>query len=168
MIEVLRLGHRIKRDERLSTHVALTSRAFLVDKLYYSGQKDEGFEESVEKVNKEFGSKFEIEYVENPLKLVKSKKNIIHLTAYGLKLREEIKKIKKFKDLLIIVGGAKVEPEYFKLADFNISVTNQPISEVSSLSVFLHEYLDGKELENVFKDGKKRIVPCEKGKIVKN
>jgi len=38
MIEILRLGHRKKRDARLSTHVALVSRAFGASKIYYSGQ----------------------------------------------------------------------------------------------------------------------------------
>ena len=37
MIVVLRLGHRLKRDERLSTHVGLASRALGADKIIYSG-----------------------------------------------------------------------------------------------------------------------------------
>ena len=40
MIEVLRLGHRISRDKRISTHVALVARAFGASKIYYTGQKD--------------------------------------------------------------------------------------------------------------------------------
>ncbi len=44
MIIVLRLNHRIGRDPRISTHVALTSRAFLADKICYAGQKDSSLE----------------------------------------------------------------------------------------------------------------------------
>ncbi len=170
MIQILRLNHRIHRDERLTTHVALTARAFLSSKLYYSGQKDSSFETSIKKVNKQFGSKFNIEYTKNPLKLIQNKKKskftIIHLTAYGLQLPKIIKKIKN-KNILIIVGGAKVEPEYYKLSDFNISITSQPISEVSALAVFLHEFLKGKELTSTFKNAKTKIIPSEFKKIIK-
>ena len=44
IIEVLRLSHRIRRDVRLSTHVALTARAFGASKIYYSGQHDSSLE----------------------------------------------------------------------------------------------------------------------------
>ena len=74
MIQILRLNHRIHRDERLTTHVALTARAFLSSKLYYSGQKDSNFENSIKKVNKQFGSTFKTEYTKNPLKLIQNKK----------------------------------------------------------------------------------------------
>ena len=43
-VEILRLGHRISRDPRLSTHLALTARAFLASKLYYYGQHDSSLE----------------------------------------------------------------------------------------------------------------------------
>ena len=33
MINVLRLGHRIGRDKRITTHVALVARAFGADKI---------------------------------------------------------------------------------------------------------------------------------------
>ena len=67
---------------------------------------------------------------------------------------------------MIIVGGEKVEPIYYKLADYNISVTKQPISEVSALAVFLHLLNNGKELNNEFKDAKIKILESEKGKRV--
>ena len=101
MLEILRLTHRIARDKRISTHIALTSRAFLADKLYYSGEKDSSLEQSMEKLNEKFGSTFSIEYVKDPIKLVREKKShdykIIHLTMYGLELEKQPAKIKKFK-----------------------------------------------------------------------
>ena len=169
MIIVLRLNHRIARDPRLSTHVALTSRAFLADKLYYSGQKDSSLELSVNKINEKFGSKFSIEFLENPIKFLqqnKDKFSVVHLTVYGLNVKNEIKKIKKNKNLIIIVGGEKVEPIYYKLSDYNISVTSQPISEVSALAIFLHLLNDGKELDNNFKNSKLKIIGLERGKRV--
>ena len=50
MIEVLRLTHRIRRDPRLSTHVALTARAFGAAKVYYSGEHDGSLENSINHV----------------------------------------------------------------------------------------------------------------------
>lgn len=169
MIEVLRLGHRIYRDHRLSSHVALTARAFFANKLYYSGQKDGKLENSIKKVVKDFGGKFEIEYVKEPIKLIKDKKKegykIINLTMYGINLPDSIQKIKKFKKMLIIVGGEKVPIEFYKTSDFNVAIGNTPHSEVAALAIFLDYYFQGKELSKNFK-GKKKIIPQERGKKV--
>ncbi|MAG52554.1 MAG: tRNA (cytidine(56)-2'-O)-methyltransferase [Nanoarchaeota archaeon] len=131
-IQVLRLSHRIHRDIRLSTHVALTSRAFGASKIYYSGQHDSSLETSIKKLN------FPIEYIENPKKLIKeSKSTIVHLTIKGEDYKKIIPKLKG--NLLIIVGGEKVPTEYYKLADYNISVTKYPHSEVAALAVILEK-----------------------------
>lgn len=167
MIEVLRLDHRIHRDSRVSTHIALISRAFGASRIYYSGDKDSGMEETVNKVTSEFGGPFSIEHVKDEFKLIKSKKNIVHLSVYGLPVQNEIKKIQKFSDLLVIVGGSKVPPEIYNLSDFNISVTSQPHSELGALTIFLDRYYDGKELDKKFDNFKSLIIPQEKGKLVK-
>ena len=172
MIIVLRLNHRISRDKRLSTHVALTARAFLADKLYYSGQKDSNFELSINKVTEKFGSSFSIDYLENPIKFIqenKSKFTIIHLTCYGLNVEDKINEIKKNKNLIIIVGGEKVEPIFYNLSKYNLSVTQQPISEVSALAIFLHLLNKGKELKHEFENARLKIIPMENGKkVLKN
>ena len=170
-IEVLRLSHRIRRDPRLSTHVALTSRAFLASKIYYSGDKDSSLEVTINNVTKQFGGDFEIEYIEDSIKLIKEKKNenflAVHLSVYGLTLNSILKKINRNKKILVIVGGENVQPEIFQLADYNISVTQQPISEVSALAVFLHELLEGREINAKFKNPKIQITPSERGKKIK-
>jgi tRNA (cytidine56-2'-O)-methyltransferase len=168
MIIILRLNHRIFRDKRITTHVALTARAFLADKIYYSGEKDANFEQSILKISKQFGSNFDVEYCKDPIKFVKDNKNkfiIIHLTCYGLNVQNNINKFKN-KNLMIIVGGEKVEPIYYRLADYNISVTKQPISEVSALAIFLHLLNNGKELDYEFKNSKVKILESERGKKV--
>ena len=43
MITVLRLGHRVSRDKRTTTHVALAARAFGADKMLVS-EKDEALQ----------------------------------------------------------------------------------------------------------------------------
>ena len=160
-IEILRLSHRIRRDPRISTHVALVSRAFGADKIYYSGDHDSSLENSVNKIVKQWGGSFKIEYIKDPLKLIKSSKSkIIHLSMYGLPLENEISKIKKHKDLLIIVGSEKVPIEIYKLSDYNISVTQQPHSEVSSLAILLEKL----NLKPKFENPKIKVIPQVSGK----
>jgi len=161
MIEILRLSHRIRRDPRISTHVALVSRAFGADKIYYSGDHDSSLENSINKIVKQWGGSFKIEYIKDPLKLIKSSKSkIIHLSMYGLPLENEISKIKKHKDLLIIVGSEKVPIEIYKLSNYNISITLQPHSEVSSLAILLEKL----NLKPKFENPKIKVIPQEFGK----
>ena len=46
-ISVLRLDHRLPRDERITTHVALVARAFGASEMIYTGQYDSGLEKSI-------------------------------------------------------------------------------------------------------------------------
>lgn len=171
IIEVMRLSHRIRRDPRISTHVALTARAFGASKIFYSGDKDSSMENSIIKVTAEFGGPFEIEYIKNPLSLVEEKKKqgflIIHATMYGLELKKEVKNLRKDK-ILIIIGSEKVPFEFYELADYNISVTSQPISEVSALSTLLYE-LNNHSFKEDFQNAKQKVIPEKLGKkIVSN
>ena len=70
MVSVLRLGHRIERDKRLTTHCALVSRAFGAEKMFYTGDKDSILEESVKKISRAWGGDFVIEYVKDYRKLI--------------------------------------------------------------------------------------------------
>ena len=164
MIEVLRLGHRLPRDCRITTHCCLVARAFGASKLYYSGQKDKEMEEVIKKLVKDFGGKFHVEYIEDEFKFLTTKKNktnIIHLTMYG----EDYKKfIKKEKNYLIIIGGSKVPGIFYKKSNFNISIGDQPHSEVSALGIFL-EFLN---LKKFFKNNIKKIIQYKRNKKILN
>ncbi|MCD4759550.1 tRNA (cytidine(56)-2'-O)-methyltransferase [archaeon] len=158
MIEVLRLGHRISRDKRISTHVALVARAFGAKKIWYTGQKDKSYEESVNRISSEFGGDFSIEHLKKFEKVFEGK-TVVHLTMYG----EDFRKVKiPKKDLLIVIGGEKVPPEVYQASDFNVGVTNQPHSEVGALAVFM-DHLENSEYPS-FNDGKVRVKPSKKGK----
>jgi len=170
-IWVLRLCHRRERDKRVTTHLFLASRAFGADGVFYSGERDEKVEKSVEKVNKSWGGAFEVKHTRSWKQVIsewkRSDNEVVHLTMYGLPLQEVISEIRSsLKDKLIIVGGAKVPGAIYSLADWNVSVTSQPHSEVSALGVFLHELFEGKELSVQFEDAEWRIVPQPRGKKV--
>jgi len=52
------------------------------------------------------------------------------------------------------------------LADCNISIGNQPHSEIAALAIFLDRLFEGKQFDKGFSDGKMKIIPAEKGKNV--
>ena len=166
MITVLRLGHRVARDKRISTHLGLAARAFGADKIIYSGERDESLLESIQSVTERWGGSFKAEYKKNWKKVIDEfKGEICHLTMYGLPIDEQIPKIRK-KNLLVVVGGEKVPGEVYELATYNISISSQPHSEVSALAVFLDRFFKGKELSKKF-HGKMKIIPSKRWKKVK-
>lgn len=173
-IVVLRWGHRA-RDERLTTHVALTARALGASGLILSDIKDEKIKLTIEKVVDQWGGSFFLE-MGTPWKRVvrewKAKDGIVvHLTAYGenIQTSDVLQRIKAAgKNLLVIVGSQKVPSEFFSksVSDFNVAVGNQPHSECSSLAVFLDRFFEGQELSKEFEGAKAKIIPCTLGKKV--
>lgn len=167
MITVLRIGHRISRDKRITTHVALVARAFGADKILID-TLDKKIEESIKSTCIRFGGNFKIETGVDKRKVIREWNGImVHLTMYGDELGKSIEKIDKKRNLLIIVGAEKVPPYIYERADFNISIGNQPHSEVAALSIFLDRYLEGSWIKKKF-NGKIQILPSDKGKKVKS
>ena len=156
--EVLRIGHRPERDKRITTHVALTARAFGASKVYISNP-DSRVTKSVEEVVTKFGGNFKIIPTSNPKKIVQdSNFLIVHLTMFGLSIDESVKKIKdEKKGILFIVGAEKVPPWVFELADYNISIGNQPHSEVAALAIAMNN-LNFESYNKKFK-GKLSVIP---------
>jgi tRNA (cytidine56-2'-O)-methyltransferase len=168
VIYVFRLGHRISRDKRISTHCGLVSRAFNARGMLYSGERDSSLEKSVRNVVKSWGGPFEVKHVKNQGKFIQDFNGTkVHLTMYGLPMQSKITGIRKSrKDLLVIVGGEKVPGDVYHMSDFNLAVSSQPHSEIAALAVFLHEFFNGKELEKNFQKAKRMIIPHERGKKV--
>lgn len=163
-VYVLRLGHRPERDKRISTHVALTARAFGAEGIYFD-REDKTVFDSVIDVVERWGGNFFIK-VANWKKLLKEFDGLkIHLTMYGIPLPERIEEIKRAEKVLVVVGAEKVPPEIYEICDLNISIGTQPHSEVAALAVFLDRVL-GKVFKISFGDAKLRIIPSERGKIV--
>jgi len=170
-INVLRLDHRSKRDARITTHVCLTSRAFGASKTYLSGEEDEKLMKNVEELVKRWGGNFQVEYKKSYMNLIEEWQNnggeVIHLTMYGLEVQDIIDEIKESpKDKLIIVGGSRVPTKIYRKADYNVSVTKQPHSEVASLAVFQHMLMDGSEFNLEFDNAEFEIIPTAEGKRV--
>jgi len=165
MIIVLRIGHRINRDKRITTHTALVARAFGANKIFID-TLDKKIENTMRSTCNRFGGDFEIKTGVKPKEAIRKFKGIVvHLTMYGDELNSSIKKFDKKEALLVIVGAEKVPPYIYEMADYNISVGNQPHSEVAALAIFLDRYTGGKWLNKKF-NGKIQILPSNKGKKV--
>jgi len=165
-ITILRLGHRPERDKRITTHVALTARALGADRVLMDA-KDERVVEGVRDVTKRFGGPFEIEdgVAFRPL-LKKFEGTKVHLTMYGLPMPDVVPLVPLDKDLLVVVGAEKVPREVYELVDHNVSVGNQPHSEVAALAIFLYALRGNASFEKRF-DGEINVEPSAKGKIVR-
>lgn len=168
-IEVLRIGTRLVRDDRVTTHVTLVSRAFGASKIYMYDANPE-INQTISKVNKMWGSDFKVEIIDNWKNIVKLKKKesfkIVHLTMYGENINTIQEEIRKEEKILIIVGAEKVPREAYDMADYNIAIGNQPHSEISALAILLDRILQGRQLQKKYSDGEREIIPTKKGKSV--
>ncbi len=173
-IEVLRLGHRKGRDPRISTHLALVSRAMGADSFVLAGDEDDKLFSNIKSVNERFGQGLACRYEKSPMKMLREISNtssdhrplIIHLTMYGEPFKQVVPKIRKNRPIIIVVGGAKVPGELFKISDYNIAVGNQPHSEVAALALFLDNWTDGEGLNREFSKPQLIISPSKSGKNV--
>lgn len=166
MIHVLRLGHRPARDARVTTHVALTARAFGADGVTVA-ESDPKLERTVLDVVERFGGPFEIRSGAAWKPFVRAWKKhgvVVHLTMYGEPLDEAIARVPK-GDVLFVVGAEKVPGDLFQLADFNVAVGNQPHSEVAALALALDRLTRGSWATRTF-PGRFRITPNPRGKTV--
>ncbi|MBE6524152.1 MAG: tRNA (cytidine(56)-2'-O)-methyltransferase [Thermoplasmata archaeon] len=166
-IWIMRIGHRPERDKRVTTHVALSSRA-LGAKGIYVDTYDPVLEENIRSVVDRFGGDYSIKTGVSWKEAMKGfKGKVVHLTMYGQQVVDAIPKIPKDEDIMVIVGASKVPAEVYQRADFNVSVGNQPHSEIAALAIFLDRFTEGKALYED-RDGKIKIIPNERGKTVVN
>ena len=169
VIEVVRIGQRLVRDDRVTTHVALVSRAFGAEKIYMTEVNPE-IKDTLEKINKTWGGNFMVEFIDKWKTIVKKKKDdgfkIVHLSMYGEIINDVQENLKKEENLLIVVGAEKVPREIYELADYNIGVGSQPHSEISALAILLDRIQNGKQFEKEFSNAKRKIIPTKNGKNV--
>ncbi|MDR3075573.1 MAG: tRNA (cytidine(56)-2'-O)-methyltransferase [Candidatus Methanoplasma sp.] len=164
-IWILRIGHRPQRDKRVTTHVALSSRALGASGIFVDAE-DRTLEENIRSVVGRFGGNYSIETGVSWKKMLKEfDGEIIHLTMYGQRVDEALPKVSRDKDLLIVVGAEKVPPDVYQAADHNVSVGNQPHSEIAALAIFLDRLTDGNNLYSD-RDGQMTVLPNERGKTV--
>jgi tRNA (cytidine56-2'-O)-methyltransferase len=153
----------------LTTHVALTARGLGANGIVIHGAEDSKIIHSINRVVENWGGPFSIGFCSSWKSFVtewlERGGKVIHLTMYGVPLPEALEQIRKSKkDKLVVVGAEKVPREVYDLATYNVSVTHQPISEVSALGIFLDRYFNGYELRKEFEGRNIRIIKPGNGK----
>jgi tRNA (cytidine56-2'-O)-methyltransferase len=168
-ISVMRIGKRYVRDDRTLTHLCLVSRALGADSIYLE-DAEKAVMATLEEVNRTWGGDFEVILGGTWRSVIREAKNegrsVVHLTMYGIPIQDVIRQLRGLEKLLIVVGGPKVPGKVYREADFNVSVTSQPHSEVAALAIALHEIQGGEELKRTFGKSKLRILPSPRGKRV--
>ncbi|MDG1540991.1 MAG: hypothetical protein P8Q46_05530 [Candidatus Thalassarchaeaceae archaeon] len=172
-LSVLRLGHRRDRDKRITSHLGLTARAFGADEVILAGDRDPSALETWDSVTERFGGEFSSRFEESPMSFLRKQSKsggatIVHLTMYGSPWEKTIPSIPIDKPALVVVGGTKVPAEVYHLADHNVSIGNQPHSEVAALAVFLNSWLGPVDNDSKFSGAKMKVIPSSKGKVVIN
>jgi len=170
-IFILRIGHRVFRDSRVTTHVCLTARALGADGVVIADQEDKVVESTIRDVTNRFGGPFDIQSGKPWKQAIRDWRaiggRIVHLTAYGLPLPKMLPEIQETdKDLLVVVGSEKMPGVIFKLADWNVSVTNQPMSEVAALAIFLDWFKGHRGFDHEFSKAQVQIVPSKSAKKI--
>ena len=166
MITVLRIGHRPERDKRITTHIALTARAFganeiLVD--FLDKELEKNFNSTCQRWGGDLKIRTGVKWREE---LKNWKGQIVHLTMYGETLEKALEEINASQDIMIVVGAEKVPREVYEQASINVGIGNQPHSEVAALGVFLHSLFEGEMPD--FNDGQMKIIPNPRGKTVES
>ena len=155
---VLRLGHRPERDKRITTHVCLTARAFGCQKVFLS-KADSRVSKTVSAVVEKFGGDFSVENVTSLETFVKKWAGVVvHLTMFGLPIDDFVEEFKIVdSDILFVVGAEKVPPWIFERADYNVSIGNQPHSEVAALAIALNKVYGDTYSKDY--DGALKVIP---------
>lgn len=175
IVSVLRIGHRLVRDDRTTTHAVLVSRALGCERIYMTDVDDE-IKSTLRRVNNRWGGEkeFRLEIIDNWKQIIKNWKAnngiVVHLTMYGALINEKVAEIKALnQDILVVIGAEKVPKEVYYLADYNIAIGNQPHSEIAALAIFLDRIFGGTQFDRKLTNESIRIIPTEKGKnVVKN
>lgn len=169
-IIVFRYGHRVVRDLRVTTHVCLVSRALNASKIIINGFYDKELEDTISKINSLWGGDFGVEFIENWKQSLKKYKTkgycLVHLTMYGEEIYKKINAIKKKNKIVIIVGSQKVPREIYEMSNYNISIGNQPHSEIAALAIFLNRIGGDKKMYSTFKKAKIKVNPSKLNKDI--
>ena len=123
------------------------------------GDHDPSIVETLSGVSERFGGEFTSRFEKNPMGYLKNSEwvvpigcgTVVHLTMYGESHSETLPRIGRDRPVAFVVGGAKVPGELFGIADYNISVGNQPHSEVAALAITLSEWFRSVALKVVFR-----------------
>ncbi|MEM3085688.1 MAG: tRNA (cytidine(56)-2'-O)-methyltransferase [Halobacteria archaeon] len=146
---VLHLGHRLGRDERMTTHLGLVARAFGARGLLLAS-RDDRVAASLAAVSARWGGSFEVRQEVPWRREAREWKEgggrLVHLSMYGEPLDRVAPAARLWRKVWVAVGSEKVPPDIYTLADRTVAVGHQPHSEVAALALFLDRCFRGRQL----------------------
>lgn len=165
MIWVLVVG---KSSYEHNLDLCLVARAFGASNITFGLKDKTGVKRLIrycKLVDKNWGGRFAVSSTNNWKGFIKDKKNYlkVYLTRYGIPIKKMEYQIRTYKNVLVVVSTSESIKELYKATDFNLSITAQPHSCASSISVFLHDFYNGRELAMHFENAKYKIAPEEHG-----
>ena len=163
MISILAIG---KYSYLNSLDLCLTARALGAAEMIFTQEKDPRIPRYVNRLEKNWGGKFEASFVKSYKETLKNATNYkkVYLTRYGVPLNKLTYTLNTYKNIMLIVSSKEVPPKILNdLTDFNVSITNQPHCSVASIAVFLHDFYRGRELAMHFENAKYKVIPKEHG-----
>ena len=164
-VSVLRVGHRPGRDPRLTTHLALAARALGASEMFLH-PPDPGLAERVRSVSVRWGGDFRVLPADDWRSIVRSFDGpVVHLTMYGQPFERVAPRLARARRLLLVVGGAKVPPDLYRVATYNVAMGHQPHSEVAAVAVALAR-LRGVPPPGAWPGAQQWIVPRARGKRI--
>ena len=130
-VTVLRLGNRIERDYRITTHCALVARAFGANEIIISGQIDKDIKATIQQINQNWGGNFEVRYIDKWKTYLRSQKDagnfVILSTMYGVNIDElvaDINTVSNKQNIIVVIGAGKLSPEVYDYCDLRLSKRN--------------------------------------------
>jgi len=115
-ISVLRIGERLVRDDRVTTHAALVARAFGAARIYMS---DIGgsIPRTLDAVREAWGGDFEVVPTPSWRRVLAGApargERVVHLTMYGVPVGEAAPRIAGEESILVVIGAGKVPREVY-------------------------------------------------------
>ncbi|MCI4331087.1 MAG: tRNA (cytidine(56)-2'-O)-methyltransferase [Thermoplasmata archaeon] len=147
--------------------MALTARALGAERLYLH-PPDSGLAERLASVGRRFGGRFEVVGAPDWKAVVRAFDGpVVHLTMYGEPLDAVVGRLRNARQVLAVVGGAKVPPDLYRMATVNAAAGHQPHSEVAALALLL-DRLRGIPPPGRWPGARQEIVPSARGKTVRN
>ena len=125
---------------------------------------DEELAGRIDEVRARWGGSFSVVSTPDWKRLVREYPGpVVHLTMYGEPIERVLPRLRGERRVLLVVGGAKVPSELYRLSTWNAAVGHQPHSEVAAVAVTLAA-LGGIPGPRAPAGARQRVVPQVRGK----
>jgi tRNA (cytidine56-2'-O)-methyltransferase len=162
MISVLVIGGN---DYAGNLDLCLTARALGASEIIFAAKRNARLVRYISTLERKWGGRFRVNFTNNYTEALRKSMNYkkVYLTRYGMPLNKLTYVLNTYKNIMLIVSPASSSPKLHGIADFNVSVTDQPHCSSAAIAIFLHDFYRGRELAIHFENAKYKVMPKEHG-----